>query len=80
MPAKRGKAAAPDMRPKPARDSVSTVADLSTHPQLRRTQFTTPKGDVSMPALAASWPGQPERLGDVPTVGQHTEQVRKEFA
>jgi len=59
---------------------VSTVADLSTHPQLRRTQFTTPKGDVSMPALAASWPGQPERLGDVPTVGQHTEQVRKEFA
>src|SRR5471032_59269 len=59
---------------------VSSVADLSVHPQLKRTAFTTPKGEVSMPALAASWPGQPERLGDVPTVGQHTEQVRKEFA
>jgi crotonobetainyl-CoA:carnitine CoA-transferase CaiB-like acyl-CoA transferase len=58
---------------------VSSVADLSAHPQLRRTGFNTPVGDVSMPALAASWPGQPERLGDVPTVGQHTEQVRREF-
>jgi len=33
-----------------------------------------------MPALAAAWPGQPARLGDVPTIGQHTEQVRQEFA
>ena len=31
------------------------------------------------PALAASYAGEPERLGDVPTVGQHTEQVRREF-
>lgn len=58
---------------------VSSVADLSVHPQLQRTGFTTPVGDVSMPALAASWPGQPQRLGDVPAVGQHTDQVRREF-
>jgi itaconate CoA-transferase len=58
---------------------VSSVADLSTHPQLRRVGFGTEKGDVSIPALAASWTGEPERLGDVPTVGQHTEQVRREF-
>ena len=59
---------------------VSTVADLSKHPQLRRTSFTSPQGEVSMPALAASWPGQAERLGDVPTIGQHNELVAKDFA
>ena len=59
---------------------VSSVDDLSSHPQLRRVSFGTTVGDVSMPALAASWNGEPERLGDVPTVGQHSEQVRREFA
>src|SRR6185437_14513406 len=47
---------------------VSSVADLTSHPQLRRTGFKTPVGEVSLPALAASYSGQPERLGDVPTV------------
>jgi crotonobetainyl-CoA:carnitine CoA-transferase CaiB-like acyl-CoA transferase len=59
---------------------VSNIAALSRHPQLRRTTFGSPKGDISMPALAAAWNGEPERLGDVPTLGQHTAQVRKEFA
>ncbi len=34
--------------------------------------FASPKGEVSIPALAASYAGEPERLGDVPTIGQHT--------
>lgn len=59
---------------------VSSVADLSTHPQLKRTSFTTPAGEVSVPALAASYIGEPERLGDLPTLGQHTNLVRREFA
>ena len=59
---------------------VSSVGDLSKHPQLRRTVFTSNKGEVSIPALAASYAGEPERLGDVPTLGQHTDQVRREFA
>lgn len=59
---------------------VSSVGDLSKHPQVKRMSFASPKGEVSIPALAASYPGQPQRLGDVPTVGQHTEQVRREFA
>ena len=44
--------------------------------------FTSPKyiEEVSLPALAASWDGEPERLGDVPELGQHTDLVRKEFA
>ena len=59
---------------------VSDVASLSKHPQLRRTGFKSSKGEVSLPALAASWDSEPERLGDVPELGQHTDQVRKEFA
>jgi itaconate CoA-transferase len=59
---------------------VSGIADLSVHPQLRRVAFGTVKGEVSIPALAASWPGEPERLGEVPTVGQHTAEIRREFA
>jgi crotonobetainyl-CoA:carnitine CoA-transferase CaiB-like acyl-CoA transferase len=59
---------------------VSSVADLSQHPQLRRIRFDTPNGEVSLPALAASYPGEPRRLGDLPALGQHTEQVRREFA
>jgi crotonobetainyl-CoA:carnitine CoA-transferase CaiB-like acyl-CoA transferase len=59
---------------------VSSVADLSTHPQLRRIGFGSPNGEVSVPALAASWTGEPERLGDVPGLGQHTDAVRREFA
>lgn len=59
---------------------VSDVASLSKHPQLRRTSFKSSKGEVSLPALAASWDGEPDRLGDVPELGQHTDQVRREFA
>ena len=58
---------------------VSDVASLSKHPQLRRTRFKSSKGEVSLPALAASWDGEPDRLGDVPELGQHTDQVREEF-
>ena len=59
---------------------VSSVGDLSKHPQLRRMSIKSPKGDVSIPALAAAYDGEPERLGDVPALGQHTDQVRREFA
>jgi len=59
---------------------VSTVTDLSQHPQLRRTAFSSSGGDISIPALAASYTGEPERLGEVPTLGQHSEAIRREFA
>jgi crotonobetainyl-CoA:carnitine CoA-transferase CaiB-like acyl-CoA transferase len=59
---------------------VSDIASLSKHPQLRRMSFKSPKGEVSVPALAASWDSQGARLGDVPELGQHTDQVRREFA
>jgi crotonobetainyl-CoA:carnitine CoA-transferase CaiB-like acyl-CoA transferase len=60
---------------------VSTMADVSAHPQLRRTTITGERGsEVSLPALAASYPGQPERLGRVPALGEHGDLIRKEFA
>jgi len=59
---------------------VSDIASLSKHPQLRRATFGSSKGDISIPALAAAYDGEPERLGDVPELGQHTDQVRREFA
>jgi crotonobetainyl-CoA:carnitine CoA-transferase CaiB-like acyl-CoA transferase len=59
---------------------VSTIADVSAHPQLRRTRLTSETGaDISLPALAASFAGQPQRLGKVPALGEHNELVRKEF-
>ena len=58
---------------------VSDIKSLSRHPQLRRTTFGSSKGDISMPALAAAYTGEPERLGDVPELGQHTAKVRREF-
>jgi itaconate CoA-transferase len=58
---------------------VSSVADLSTHPQIRRVSFGTPNGEVSIPALAVSYAGEPERLGEVPSAGEHTAEVRREF-
>ncbi len=60
---------------------VSTVGDVSAHPQLRRMAVTSEAGaEISLPALAASFPGQPERLGKVPALGEHSDLVRKEFA
>ncbi|MGE0154191.1 MAG: CaiB/BaiF CoA transferase family protein [Reyranellaceae bacterium] len=59
---------------------VSTVADLSRHPQLRRTEIAGVNGPISVPALAASYPGAPAKLGKVPALGEHTDMVKREFA
>ncbi len=59
---------------------VSTMSDVSKHPQLRRMQITGEHGaSISLPALAASYDGQSSTLGKVPALGEHNELVRKEF-
>lgn len=59
---------------------VSTVGDVSAHPQLRRMQIAGEHGaPISLPALAASYEGQPQVLGKVPALGEHTDLVRREF-
>jgi itaconate CoA-transferase len=59
---------------------VSTVSDMAVHPQLQRSAIATEQGvDVSVPALAADFDERPAHMGRVPKLGQHTEQIRKEF-
>jgi itaconate CoA-transferase len=59
---------------------VSSLRDLGSHPQVRRTTIGTDKGDVSLPALAATVDGAVHKLGKVPALGEHTEKIRAEFA
>jgi formyl-CoA transferase len=59
---------------------VNTPAELSTHPHLRRITIGTPTGPVSYPAPAARRSGEPRKYGPVPSVGQHSEKIKAEFA
>lgn len=59
---------------------VNGVADLSTHPHLRRTQVQTPSGATWIPALPARWDGESAPLGPVPAVNAHGAAIRAEFA
>ena len=60
--------------------AVSTVADLSRHPQLRRTSLETPHGTIEVPAPPAIVDGERPSLGRVPALGEHTAAIRREFA
>jgi crotonobetainyl-CoA:carnitine CoA-transferase CaiB-like acyl-CoA transferase len=59
---------------------VNSVADFSHHPQLRRITVGTPQGEVQLPAPPAQVEGERATLGRVPTIGEHSERIRKEFA
>ncbi|HEY1473522.1 MAG TPA: CaiB/BaiF CoA-transferase family protein [Pseudolabrys sp.] len=53
---------------------------LTCHPHLRRVSVGTPSGPASVPAPAAIHDGAPRSYGAVPALGQHSEQIRKEFS
>jgi itaconate CoA-transferase len=52
---------------------VNTMADLATHPHLRRIEVDTPKGKISYAAPAAIFVGQNRHYGAVPAIGEHSE-------
>jgi itaconate CoA-transferase len=52
---------------------------LSAHPHLRRITVAAPSGPVSMPAPAPRIAGSKREYGPIPSLGEHTEMVRKEF-
>jgi itaconate CoA-transferase len=52
---------------------VNTMADLATHPHLRRIEVDTPNGKVSYAAPAAIFVGQNRHYGAVPAIGEHAE-------
>lgn len=60
--------------------SLNSVADLSAHSQLRRMEVGTPSGPVTGVAPPVRWRGQAFEPRPIPAIGQHTDQLRKEFA
>jgi itaconate CoA-transferase len=59
---------------------LNTVADLAAHPHLRRAAIDTAGGVVTAPSPPAISDGETLDLGPVPTLGQHTEELRREFS
>jgi itaconate CoA-transferase len=59
---------------------VNTTAELAHHPHLRRITIGTQHGPVSYPAPAELHASTSRRYGPVPSLGEHTEKVRAEFA
>ncbi|MGE3992018.1 CaiB/BaiF CoA transferase family protein [Pseudorhodoplanes sp.] len=57
---------------------VSDCALLSAHPHLRRITVDTPSGPATIPAPAPIV-DMPRRYGAVPALGQHSDDIRKEF-
>ena len=58
---------------------VNDVADLATHPQLRRIQVATPSGPVSYPAPPARSDAAERRYRAVPLLGAHSAKIWAEF-
>jgi len=59
---------------------VNDLADLTTHPALRRVSVGTPAGRASIIAPAAIRDGRAPELGPVPAIGEHNAAIRAEFA
>jgi len=53
---------------------------LSKHAHLRRITVEAPSGPVSMPAPAPLRAGQERNYGPIPTLGEHTAMIRREFS
>ena len=59
---------------------VNSVADILRHPHLRRIAIGSPWGDFAVPASPSRFAGEAEPgYGPLPALGQHTEEVRREF-
>ena len=58
---------------------VNEVAGLSAHSALRRTEIETPTGPASIVAPPARINGEEAQLRPVPALGEHSEQIRREF-
>ncbi len=59
---------------------VNEVAALARHPALRRTTVQTPRGAVELVAPPVILDGRAPTLGPVPAIGEHSDQIRKEFS
>ena len=58
----------------------NTVGEFAHHSQLRRAEVQTPSGPVSVPAPPQVFDAKPIALGPFPSIGEHSETIRREFA
>jgi len=59
---------------------VNTVEDILRHPHLRRVAVASPWGDFALPASPSRFAGEADpSYGPLPALGQHTDEVRREF-
>ena len=58
---------------------VNGLPELVAHPALRRAAIETQNGLASIIAPPAIRNGEPPRLGAVPAIGEHGDQIRREF-
>jgi itaconate CoA-transferase len=59
---------------------VNDVAAFARHPALRRVTVATPSGPVAIAAPPVLATGEDRALGPVPGLGEHTANIRREFA
>jgi crotonobetainyl-CoA:carnitine CoA-transferase CaiB-like acyl-CoA transferase len=59
---------------------VNDVAGLARHPALRRASIGIPGGSVDIVAPPVRHDRAERPLGPVPAAGQHTDEIRREFA
>lgn len=60
--------------------ALNGVADLSTHPQLRRVETATATGPVALPASPVRWSAESATPSQAPAIGEHSDAIRREFA
>lgn len=59
---------------------VNGVDGLSAHPQMTRSTIAvTPQAKADIPAPAVAWAGHEPQLGAVPSIGQHSAEIRARF-
>jgi crotonobetainyl-CoA:carnitine CoA-transferase CaiB-like acyl-CoA transferase len=59
---------------------LNDMAGLAAHPQLRRVRVGTPSGDADVVEVAAMRSGKSGEKRQVPRIGEHSQQIRKEFS
>jgi itaconate CoA-transferase len=59
--------------------AVNSVADLSRHPQLRRTSVATSSGSVDLVAPPVRAGASDSRLQAVPALNEHGAVIRREY-
>jgi len=59
--------------------ALNTVEDLSSHPQLERSQVNSPEGPVNLVSSPIKFADRKDAFGDIPGLGEHNDSLRAEF-